>query len=351
MSSGSSATAASATHAATRSAQRFSMRWTPRGASERSERDAATRTAVPRRLAALSSATNSPARSSRDCVCHERRQRAAGRARVALSGGDRRGSRCVTATLLVAEPGARSTARCARRRMSTRCADVAAASRCGPRDVDEDEPAQFLDGVARIHEYLRAGDVFQVNLSREWRARCADAPAPAALYAALRARESGAVRRPAATATDWAVASSSPERLVEVRGELAQTRPIAGTRPRCGGDDDAARMRELVGHPKERAEHVMLIDLERNDLGRVCVPGTRRGRRADERSRAMRTCTTSSRNVRGRLRAGTRRPATVDRARCFRAARSPDARRCAAWRSSPSSKASGAARTPARSAI
>jgi anthranilate synthase component 1 len=53
-----------------------------------------------------------------------------------------------------------------------------------------------------------------------------------------------------------------------------QTRPIAGTRPRLDGDDAAERIRELVDHPKERAEHVMLIDLERNDLGRVCVPGS-----------------------------------------------------------------------------
>ena len=72
----------------------------------------------------------------------------------------------------------------------------------------------------------------------------------------------------------WAVVSASPERLVSVRGDLVETRPIAGTRPRFGGDDDAARVRELVGHPKERAEHVMLIDLERNDLGRVCTPGS-----------------------------------------------------------------------------
>ena len=72
----------------------------------------------------------------------------------------------------------------------------------------------------------------------------------------------------------WAVVSSSPERLVSVRGDAVETRPIAGTRPRSPGDDEAARIRELVGHPKERAEHVMLIDLERNDLGRVCLPGT-----------------------------------------------------------------------------
>ena len=72
----------------------------------------------------------------------------------------------------------------------------------------------------------------------------------------------------------WAVVSASPERLVSVRGDVVETRPIAGTRPRFAGDDDAARIRELVGHPKERAEHVMLIDLERNDLGRVCTPGS-----------------------------------------------------------------------------
>jgi len=73
---------------------------------------------------------------------------------------------------------------------------------------------------------------------------------------------------------DCAVVSASPERLVRVRGDVVDTRPIAGTRPRREGDDDLARIHELVGHPKERAEHVMLIDLERNDLGRVCTPGS-----------------------------------------------------------------------------
>ena len=73
---------------------------------------------------------------------------------------------------------------------------------------------------------------------------------------------------------DWAIASLSPERLVQIRADKVQTRPIAGTRSRGLGDDDLARIEELIGHPKERAEHVMLIDLERNDLGRVCVPGS-----------------------------------------------------------------------------
>ncbi|MGH8028985.1 MAG: aminodeoxychorismate synthase component I [Arenimonas sp.] len=142
-----------------------------------------------------------------------------------------------------------------------------------PVEIIEDADAPFLDGVAAIHQYLRAGDVFQVNLSRAWRARFADAPEPAAWYSRLRAAN------PAPFAgllvhDGWALASSSPERLVSVRGDDAATRPIAGTRPRFPGDDDRSRIQELIGHPKERAEHVMLIDLERNDLGRVCVPGS-----------------------------------------------------------------------------
>lgn len=142
-----------------------------------------------------------------------------------------------------------------------------------PSQLDEDDPARFLDGVARIHAHLHAGDLFQANLSRAWHARFDEAPSAASLYAALRhanpAPFAGLLQQPG-----WAVVSSSPERLVEVRRGIAQTRPIAGTRPRVAGDDDLARIRELTAHPKERAEHVMLIDLERNDLGRVCKPGT-----------------------------------------------------------------------------
>jgi len=176
-----------------------------------------------------------------------------------------------SSTLLVAEPDREDllealAADFARRPRSSHCLHMMA-------DIDEDPPARFIDGVARIHEYLRAGDVFQVNLSREWRVRSAEPITPAAIYAALReanpAPFAGLLQR-----DGWAIASSSPERLIEVRGNLAQTRPIAGTRPRATGDDDDARVRELIGHPKERAEHVMLIDLERNDIGRVCVPGS-----------------------------------------------------------------------------
>ncbi len=142
-----------------------------------------------------------------------------------------------------------------------------------PSSLQEDEPTRFTDGVRRVLDYLAAGDVFQANLSRGWQARF-DAPLdPAGLFQRLR-ENNPAPFAGVFAGRDWAVVSASPERLVSVRGDVVETRPIAGTRPRFAGDDDAARIRELVGHPKERAEHVMLIDLERNDLGRVCTPGS-----------------------------------------------------------------------------
>ena len=142
-----------------------------------------------------------------------------------------------------------------------------------PAAIEEDPPQRYVDGVARVLDYLAAGDVFQVNLSRGWTARFDTALQPAALFQRLRGNNpapfAGIFRMPMGS-----VVSASPERLVSVHGEVVETRPIAGTRPRFDGDDDAERIRELVGHPKERAEHVMLIDLERNDLGRVCEAGS-----------------------------------------------------------------------------
>jgi anthranilate synthase component 1 len=173
-------------------------------------------------------------------------------------------------TILIAEEGAEHWLDVLAADLDVTLPDLSLAA---PAKVDEDASARFLDGVVRVHEHLRAGDVFQVNLSRRWSAHFAQAPSPASLMAALRTANpapfAGMLQQPA-----WAIVSSSPERLVESRDGVLQTRPIAGTRPRVAGDDDAARIRELTTHPKERAEHVMLIDLERNDLGRVCVPGS-----------------------------------------------------------------------------
>ena len=142
-----------------------------------------------------------------------------------------------------------------------------------PTTVEEDAPQRFLEGVRRVLDYLAAGDVFQANLSRGWRAHFGSPVDPAALLDRLRAHNPAPFAGVFRTASG-SVVSASPERLLSVRGRVAETRPIAGTRPRVVGDDDAVRIRELVGHPKERAEHVMLIDLERNDLGRVCEAGS-----------------------------------------------------------------------------
>jgi anthranilate synthase component 1 len=141
-------------------------------------------------------------------------------------------------------------------------------------DIAEDEPAAFIDGVRRIRDFLHAGDVFQVNLSRAWHARLHDDSGYLALYRRLRAANPA----PFAGLACWqgtAVLSSSPERLAAIERGIVQTRPIAGTRPRQpDAADDLRQQQYLLDSLKERAEHLMLIDLERNDLGRVCVAGS-----------------------------------------------------------------------------
>ena len=141
--------------------------------------------------------------------------------------------------------------------------------------VDEEVGATFRDRVERIRAYIRAGDVFQVNLSRQWQVACSPTLAPEDAYARLRKRNPAPFSCLARLDDGIAILSSSPERLVEVRQGEVRTRPIAGTRPR-GRDrqEDRDLTTELLLHPKERAEHIMLVDLERNDLGRICRPGS-----------------------------------------------------------------------------
>lgn len=140
--------------------------------------------------------------------------------------------------------------------------------------IVEEDPAAYLERVRRGKEYIRAGDIYQTNLSRRWRVELRGPPDVGRLYERLRAVNPA----PFAALAQWrggTVLSSSPERLVRVAGRHAETRPIAGTRPRSRlPGKDALEMAALVAHPKERAEHIMLIDLERNDLGRVCEAGT-----------------------------------------------------------------------------
>jgi anthranilate synthase component 1 len=140
--------------------------------------------------------------------------------------------------------------------------------------VVEDDPQHYLQAVERALEYIGAGDIYQANLSRGWRATLREGVRPHQVYRRLRETNPGPFSG-VAQLDGIAVISSSPERLVSVRDGVVTTRPIAGTRPR-GADPaaDLALARELHAHPKERAEHVMLIDLERNDLGRVCEAGS-----------------------------------------------------------------------------
>jgi len=141
-------------------------------------------------------------------------------------------------------------------------------------EVVEDAPERYLEAVERALQYIAAGDVYQANLSRAWNASLARSTAPHQVYRRLR-QANPAPFSGLAILDDLAIVSSSPERLVSVRHGIVETRPIAGTRPRgVDAQTDGALARELHANLKERAEHVMLIDLERNDLGRVCEAGS-----------------------------------------------------------------------------
>lgn len=141
--------------------------------------------------------------------------------------------------------------------------------------ITEDEPTQFLSATERVHGYLRAGDLFQANISRGWQAKLGPAVSNAQIYANLCAANPAPFAA-LAQFEDFAIISSSPERLVQSRNGWVQTRPIAGTRARQLRDLPLTdhEKSSFVGDIKERAEHIMLIDLERNDLGRVCEVGS-----------------------------------------------------------------------------
>src|SRR3954449_5512121 len=126
--------------------------------------------------------------------------------------------------------------------------------------------------VARIIEYVRAGDAFQVVPSQRW---SAEVPMePFSLYRGLRHINPSPYMY-FLDFEDFQLVGASPEPLLTVTGRRASTRPIAGTRPRgATADEDRAIAEELLADPKERSEHVMLVDLGRNDLGRVCEYGS-----------------------------------------------------------------------------
>ncbi|MDY7229042.1 anthranilate synthase component I family protein [Hyalangium rubrum] len=129
----------------------------------------------------------------------------------------------------------------------------------------------YLRSVERVQEYIRAGDTYQVNLSQ--RLEVEYSGAPLALYETLCA--TNPVHFASYLEFDgFHVVSASPERLVRVENGRATTRPIAGTRRKGTAEENARFAQELRTSEKERAEHAMLVDLERNDLGRVCAYGS-----------------------------------------------------------------------------
>jgi para-aminobenzoate synthetase component I len=130
---------------------------------------------------------------------------------------------------------------------------------------------EYLSAIEHALEYIAAGDIYQVNLAQQF--ELAGAVAPAALFAAM--QRDTVPFAAYVDAGDFALLSNSPECFLTRRGSALATFPVKGTRPR-GADrsSDGALIRELLDDPKERAEHVMIVDLERNDLGRVCRTGS-----------------------------------------------------------------------------
>jgi len=132
--------------------------------------------------------------------------------------------------------------------------------------------SEFIDAVKRIQQYIAAGDVFQVNLSVRQSSRLA--ARPELIYEWLRLVNPSPYMG-FLQFGDFQLVSASPELLVQLERSTVRTRPIAGTRPRGQTEEEDARLaRELLGNEKGRAEHIMLVDLERNDLGRISRYGT-----------------------------------------------------------------------------
>ncbi|MHC4953374.1 MAG: aminodeoxychorismate synthase component I [Planctomycetota bacterium] len=133
--------------------------------------------------------------------------------------------------------------------------------------------AEYLAAVERAVEYVHAGDIFQVNYAHEFSAPCHGDPL--ALYTALRASNPAPYGAYLELGAGQAILSTSPELFLSMHGRDVTTRPIKGTRPRGKDDADDARLaRELMGSEKDEAELAMIVDLERNDLGRVSEPGS-----------------------------------------------------------------------------
>nr|WP_227517630.1 chorismate-binding protein [Thermostichus lividus] len=134
------------------------------------------------------------------------------------------------------------------------------------------QPQTYQAAVGKILNHIRAGDIFQANLSARFSYHGTVNP----WQQYLRLQQINPSPFASYWQTPWGyIVSCSPERLVHFQGERVQTRPIAGTRPRGHtATDDRAQAADLLSNTKEQAEHIMLVDLERNDLGRICRWGS-----------------------------------------------------------------------------
>jgi anthranilate synthase component 1 len=181
------------------------------------------------------------------------------------------GSAGIDAAFDDAVSGIASVAQLLRRESSL--APLEAASRGMPHARGSISQERFETMVVRAKEHIAAGDIFQVVLSQRFETDFAGSTID--LYRALRFGNPSPYMFCLQFRPDFAVVGSSPEVHLRVRGDLAELRPIAGTyrRGKDAGEDEQLAQ-QLVRDPKERAEHVMLIDLARNDLGRVCDYGT-----------------------------------------------------------------------------
>lgn len=141
-------------------------------------------------------------------------------------------------------------------------------------EISEEKGEHFIRSVNQAKKLIVDGDIYQANLSRQYTCHSQTEQPACSVYNQLKAANPAPFSA-LLQCNQFAIVSSSPERLLSIVDGVVETRPIAGTRPRS--DDqlaDAANIKELINTPKERAEHVMLIDLERNDIGKVCQTGS-----------------------------------------------------------------------------
>lgn len=182
-------------------------------------------------------------------------------------------------------------ARHAKERLDWFCDQLSAASKTGPAPLSNPTPPSpilgwrsdvsrtaFEHSIAKTRDYIRQGDIFQANITQRFSAPMPEDPAstPLAYYGAMRAHNAAPFAAYLAF-PDHVIASSSPERFItlDASGNV-ETRPIKGTAPRdlCNPEQDKAHAERLLNSEKDRAENIMITDLMRNDLSRVCEPGS-----------------------------------------------------------------------------